>query len=131
MSRFRSSAPKAENGFVAARIVSSPADRRNNQGQIMRFQRLAQITQRPGRDLGHWPAEQMTATRRQSKRVLYVSLVDNHSAAEAAHEPTRRCSRLTGIEQLSAPLRVTSHFDQGWQSWVMATSLLAAKPLPG
>jgi hypothetical protein len=34
MRRFRSSAPKAKNGFVARRIVSSRPDRRNNAEEI-------------------------------------------------------------------------------------------------
>src|SRR6201996_887033 len=35
ISHFRSSAPKAKNGFVAAWFVSSPAGRRNNQQPTM------------------------------------------------------------------------------------------------
>ena len=42
MSRFRSSAPKAKNGFVAPRIVSSPAPRRNSpQGDVNDFSGLS------------------------------------------------------------------------------------------
>jgi hypothetical protein len=76
------------------------------------FSGLPKLPNDPGATSANGPPTDMTATRRQSKRVLYVSLVDNHSAAEAAHEPTRRCSRLTGIKQLSAPLRVTSPLRQ-------------------
>jgi len=79
--RFQSSAPKAQNGFVAGRIVSSPVVRRHISRRCKQFQWLATAFNDRSR-----PAQALSGTQRagyggritRQGRLFYFFLVENN-----------------------------------------------------
>jgi hypothetical protein len=126
MRRFRSSAPKAKNGFVARRIVSSPLARRNNIGKNPT--NSAGCSERSFAYRGHYlgcGGEALEA------RPCFLIFLCEKSPAGEAREPQHRAGRLnqTYVATFPGSCALRSSSNGEFKSWAKA-STLALKPRP-